>query len=131
MFVPIISTSLQNGRLTLEQIQSTTTPLVCFWRSISQLPEDRSLEMVDARMVEHDESVVLPCKIADRSPYAIEGANVVYRPWREWRYFSNMTNDEVLVFRLYDSDSKGSKSWRYPCTAFYDDGAGTVPRESV
>lgn len=36
-FVPIIPPSLQNGRLTLEQIQSTTTPLICFRMSGVQL----------------------------------------------------------------------------------------------
>jgi hypothetical protein len=65
-------------------------------------------------------------------PYIVEGANFVHKPGHEWRYYSDMTIDEVLVFKLYDSDcKKGSKSWRVPHTAFPDNREGTVPRESV
>ena len=64
--------------------------------------------------------------------YNIEGANFVYKPSHEWRYFSDMTKDEALVFKLYDSDcKKGFTSWRCPHTAFHDTREGTVPRESV
>jgi hypothetical protein len=116
--------------------------LINVWRSITPPPQDWPLAMIDARSVEHDEGVPYPMIIVDKIPDElpvrplpsthIEGANFVYKSTHEWRYFSDMTTDEVLVFKLYDSDNKkGSKSWRCPHTAFLDNTRTTIPRESV
>lgn len=52
--------------------------------------------------------------------------------WLEVVYSSNMTKNEVIVFKLYDSDGKkGSKSWRCPHTAFNDGRVGSIPRGSI
>jgi hypothetical protein len=57
---------------------------------------------------------------------------LVHEPEHQWLYFSDMTVDEVLVSKLYDSDcKKGSKSWRVSHTAFLNDEEGAIPRESV
>ena len=112
------------------------------WRCISSPPQDWPLAMVDARTVENDEGVPYPMIIVEKIPdelpirplpfTPIEGANFHYKDRHEWRYFSNMTKDEVLAFKLFDSDKdKGNKSWRCPHTAFFDDREGTIPRESV
>jgi hypothetical protein len=112
------------------------------WRPLTPPPQDWPLGLVDARTVGSDEGIAYPMiivpSIPDKlpivplPPYQIEGANFVHKPEHEWRYFSDMTKDEVLVFKLYDSDRKnGSKSWRCPHTAFYDERKGTIPRESV
>jgi len=41
-----------------------------------------------------------------------------YRPEHQWWYFSNMTRDDVLLFKFYDSDH--SVTWRCPHSAFRD-----------
>ena len=41
-----------------------------------------------------------------------------YRPGHAWWYFPNMTRDDVLLFKFYDSDH--SVTWRCPHTAFHD-----------
>lgn len=65
-------------------------------------------------------------------PYTIEGANFSFKPEHRWYYFKDMKIDEVLVFKLYDSDRHlGSESWRCPHTAFFNPTEGTIPRESV
>lgn len=58
--------------------------------------------MVDALTLEH--SMYCPEKLPIVF-YTMEGANFVYRPMHEERYFSNMTIGEVPDFKLYDSDS--------------------------
>ena len=105
-------------------------------------PQDWPLAFIDARTVGPGEGIPYPMSIVDTipdkfpmdplPPYHVERANFVHNPEHEWRYFSDMTIDEVLVFKLYDSDcKKGSKSWRVPHTAFLNDQAEAVPRESV
>jgi hypothetical protein len=112
------------------------------WRVLTPPPQDWPLAVIEANSVEEDEGVPYPMIIVPSIPEKlpmvpqpsthIEGANFVHRPTHKWRYFSDMTQDEVLVFKLYDSDRrKGSKNWRCPHTAFHDKREGTVPRESV
>jgi hypothetical protein len=112
------------------------------WRPLSAPPQDWPLAFIDARTVGPDEGVSYPMFIVDKipeklpmdplPPYTVEGANFVYQPGHEWKYFSDLTVNEVLVFKLYDSDcKKGSKCWRVPHTAFPDAREGTIPRESV
>ncbi|KAJ9613348.1 hypothetical protein H2200_003290 [Cladophialophora chaetospira] len=112
------------------------------WRALSPPPQDWPLAVIDARTVGPDEGVGYPMVIVDKipevlpmvpQPYSfIEGANFNYNPDHRWCYFKDMTIDEVLVFKLYDSDRhRGSTSWRCPHTAFLNKVDGSVPRESV
>ena len=103
--------------------------LINVWHSISSPPQDCLFGLVDGSTVGNGEGIPYPIigTIPEKLPMRllpethIEGCNFVYRVVHEWKYFSNMTKDEALIFRLYDSDrSKGSKWWRYPHTAFYD-----------
>ena len=41
-----------------------------------------------------------------------------YNPNHRWWYFPNMTRDEVLLLKFYDSEH--SQAWRTPHTAFRD-----------
>jgi hypothetical protein len=112
------------------------------WRAITPPPQDWPLALIDAQTVQSDEGVSYPMLMVDKIPerlpmdplpeYTIEGANFEPRSTHDWRYFSDMTVDEAIVFKLYDSDwKKGSKSWRCPHTAFFDGRDGTHARESV
>jgi hypothetical protein len=47
----------------------------------------------------------------------------------EWNYFSWMTRDELLTFKLHDSDH--SRPWRTPHCSFLNDAEGCHPRESI
>jgi len=116
--------------------------LVNVWRTFTPPPQDWPLALINASTVATDEGVVYPMlvvpKIPDQLPmrplpeYTVEGANFVHKPSHDWRYFSDMTKDEAIVFKLYDSDwKKGSRAWRCPHTAFFDSREGTNPRESV
>jgi hypothetical protein len=112
------------------------------WRAITPPPQDWPLAVVDARSVSLDEGIPYPMIIVDKIPeklpilpqplYTIEGANFCFKPEHRWYYFRDMKIDEVLVFKLYDSDRHhGAESWRCPHTAFFNPTEGTIPRESV
>ncbi len=112
------------------------------WRAITPPPQDWPLAVIDARSVSLDEGIPYPMIVVDKipeklpivpqPPYTIEGSNFSFKPEHRWYYFRDMKIDEVLVFKLYDSDRhRGSKSWRCPHTAFFNPTEGTIPRESV
>ncbi len=112
------------------------------WRAITPGPQDWPLAVVDARSVSPDEGTAYPMIIVDnipeqlpilpQPPYTIEGANFSFKPEHRWYYFRDMKIDEVLVFKLYDSERHhGSESWRCPHTDFFNPTEGARPRESV
>lgn len=90
------------------------------WRSLTPAPQDSPLALCDARTVQaHD------CVPADTildfpgsRPGRTETTLCQYNTDHRWYYFPDMTRDEVIVFKDFDSDG------RYPCrvphTAFDD-----------
>jgi len=58
-----------------------------------------------------------------------EGTIFPYKDTHRWFYFSHMNRDEMLTFKLNDSDH--SKVWRTPHCAFFNPEEGSVPRESM
>jgi hypothetical protein len=101
------------------------------WRSFSPPPQDFPLAVCDARSVGMDEGVPNGLFIVDRIPAeqdlvaarsdeqsAPAAAIFHFNPAHRWWYFSNMTRDEVLLFKFHDSDP--AKALRTPHTAFRD-----------
>ena len=102
------------------------------WRTFSPPPQDCPLALCDGRTLAEEEGVRNPLHIVDVMPSEedmvapipgedeLVAASVFrYRPNHRWWYFSNMHEDEVLLFKFYDSDH--SVTWRCPHTAFFDD----------
>lgn len=101
------------------------------WRAFSESPQDWPLAVCDGQSVAPNEGtpnvmVVVealpdretmygPLPGEDRMPAA---SIFHYNPNHRWWYFPNMTRDEVLLFKFYDSDQ--SQAWRAPHTAFRD-----------
>lgn len=114
-----------------------------FWRCFSDPPQDWPLALCDGTSLEVDEGVANTMVVVDALPdeearYGpLEGeerlpaASVfTYRPQHRWWYFPDMTRDEALLFKFYDSDH--SVAWRCPHTAFHDTArAGTTVRRSI
>ncbi|TVY19597.1 hypothetical protein LARI1_G000777 [Lachnellula arida] len=110
------------------------------WRALSPAPQDHPLGMCDARSVSIGEcrpnyrikvdALPDPDNLPSGEPDPTPAADMFeYRPYHRWWFFSDMTPEEGLVFKLYDSEDPGR---RCPHTAFEDalrDGA--VPRESI
>jgi hypothetical protein len=101
------------------------------WRAFSHPPQDWPLALCDAQSVAPQEGTpnvmvvvdALPSREAMYGPLAGEdnlpAASVFhFNPNHRWWYFPNMTRDEVLLLKFYDSDQ--SRAWRTPHTAFRD-----------
>jgi hypothetical protein len=113
------------------------------WRTFSAPPQDFPLAVCDARSVRDDEGVPNTMFVVDRLPdeqamlghmpneAGAPGAAIFhYSRAHRWWYFSNMTRDEVLMFKFHDSDR--TRALRTPHTAFHDPSfANAHPRESI
>lgn len=102
------------------------------WRCLSPPPQDSSLALCEAGSVAAKD--LIPSHVVVGPPGAERklGTNMVEaNPDHRWRYFSDMTRDELLIFRGYDSDPAHSR--RIPHTAFDNPNVGpdAPPRESV
>ena len=101
------------------------------WRVLSMPPQDTPLALCEGRSVRHDEGThntkvdvdVIPTGEALFAP--IEGEENMtaatifhHSPEHRWWYFPDMTPDEVIFIKLYDSDHH--TAWRCPHTAFRD-----------
>ena len=77
------------------------------WRVFSDPPQDFPLALCDARSVTPDDedAVQIFVQAPNRDP--ISNMSMVYypNPAHRWTYFSNMTVDEVLIFKSFDSDA--------------------------
>lgn len=113
------------------------------WRALSPPPQNCPLAVCDGRSLSDDEGVRNPLHIVDEMPSEeamlaeipgeddlIAASVFRFRPAHRWWYFPNMTRDEALLFKFYDSDH--SVTWRCPHSAFYDDSLpGAHVRESI
>jgi hypothetical protein len=114
------------------------------WRAISDPPQDQPLAVCDAMSVVTQSGVPntrilvnvlpppetmsreLPPDDAERS----HGWLFHFDPAHRWYYYPDMTRDELLLFKLYDSTEMGP--WRCPHASFVNPAvpAGVPPRES-
>jgi hypothetical protein len=115
--------------------------ITSFWRVFSPPPQDWPLAICDYTSVTPSEGLANRLYFVDEIPtdlYAqmppdapgTSGFEFLYSPAHRWWYFPDMTRDEILFFKLHDTDQ--SRAWRVPHSAFHDTGAqATVPRHSV
>ena len=101
------------------------------WRVLSMPPQDAPLALCEGRSVRDDEGThntkvdvdVIPTGDALLAPIAGEenmtAATIFHHsPEHRWWYFPDMTPDEVIFIKLYDSDHR--TAWRCPHTSFRD-----------
>jgi hypothetical protein len=90
------------------------------WRAYSEPPQDVPLGLCDARTV--TQSDVIHCDLTIGRPgaqgFTFENSAYLYSPRHRWCYFSNMTRDEVLIFRGLESTHDRTSA--VPHTAFED-----------
>ena len=103
------------------------------WRATSQPPQDNTLAICDGRSVANEDTVEFDVTIG---PEEVPGNTFVSRVCKHsdahrWYYFSNLTRDEVLVFKAFDSDAPDANNAAH--TAFDDPTApaDAAPRASV
>jgi hypothetical protein len=101
------------------------------WRVLSTPPQDTPLALCEGRSVRDDEGTRNTKVDVDEIPTGealfapIEGEENMtaatifhHSPAHRWWYFPDMTPDEVIFIKLYDSDHR--TAWRCPHTAFRD-----------
>ncbi len=110
------------------------------WRALSPPPQDRPLALCDARSVATQSGVpnalvqvdVMPPReemLSEPPEGSRNGFLFHFDPAHRWYYYPDMTADEVLLFKLYDSVETGP--WRCPHVSFADPTVnGVPPRES-
>jgi hypothetical protein len=102
------------------------------WRAVTPPPQDIPLAVCDARSVSLADEITVRAVSSERSGVVIHDTTG-YRsnPNHHWHYFSDMTRDEVIVFKAHDTDT--NRSVRVPHTAFSDPScpAGVPTRASV
>ncbi len=102
------------------------------WRALSPPPQDCPLGLIDATTVAAEDLVDAHIILGPdpTREIRVETNHVYFNPAHRWVYFSDMTRDELLIFRGYDSDP--ARSRRVPHAAFDDPRAtGAPPRESI
>jgi hypothetical protein len=103
------------------------------WRVLSPPPQDVPLALCDARSVSKEDLLEADAvfDVPGKPEWSFEGLVLRYNPQHRWSYFSDMTRDEVLVFKTNDSDP--SHPHHVPHTAFNDPSCpeGVPPRASI
>jgi hypothetical protein len=115
--------------------------ITSLWRVFSPPPQDWPLALCDYASVGPDEGRNNRMYLVDEIPEDLyqpmpadapgaSGFEFHHNPAHEWWFFPDMTRDEILLFKLNDSDE--SRAWRVPHTAFHDRTArATHPRHSI
>jgi hypothetical protein len=102
-----------------------------FWRALSPPPQDMPLALCEGGSVRDEEGTHNTKVDVDEIPTGealfapIEGEELMaaatifhHSPAHRWWYFPDMTPEEVIFIKFYDSDHSGA--WRCPHTAFRD-----------
>jgi hypothetical protein len=103
------------------------------WRATSVPPQDNTLALCDGRSVLGDETIEFDVTIG---PEEVPGNTFVarvcsYSGTHRWHYFSNLKDDEVIVFKAFDSATPDALNVAH--CAFDDPSApaDAVPRSSI
>ncbi|MBD3728092.1 MAG: hypothetical protein IE933_00100 [Sphingomonadales bacterium] len=103
------------------------------WRAFSGPPIDVPLTICNAQTVRDEDVIEASANfdVGGEVVWKLPSMNFRFSPRHKWYYFSDMTPDEVLVFKRWDSDP--AKARYVPHTAFTDPsvGPGATPRASV
>ena len=112
-----------------EELLKGRVQVINLWRPIRGPLRDAPLAMCDGQTVVHDDLVASDLIYPNRRG---ETYSVKYNPNHRWFYFPEMTADEALLLKCYDSAADGRTRFG-PHTAFIDPTApaDAPPRESI
>jgi hypothetical protein len=112
-----------------EQLLQHRFAIIQVWRAINHPIRSNPLALVDARSVVAGDLLTAE----RRYPHRVgETYQLTYNPDHRWFYFPEMTRDEALVFKVYDSAKDGRARFT-PHTSFSDptSPADAAPRQSI
>ncbi len=102
------------------------------WRVITPPPQDTPLAVCDIRGVSVGESEEITAVLeqVEGEPFTFTMAGYHHQPEHQWYYFSQMTPEEVLIFKTFDTSCVGVG---VPHTAFDDRSCypNGIPRGSI
>jgi hypothetical protein len=78
------------------------------WRAISEPPQDYPLALTDASTHSARKYVIMDNDFGDG--HYLETIIGLYDPDDRWYYFSDMRADELLVFKSYDTEYRGTQT---------------------
>jgi hypothetical protein len=103
--------------------------IIQVWRAINQPIQSNPLAVADAKSVAIDDFLIAE----RRYPHRVgQTYRLKYNPNHRWFYFPEMSRDEALVFKVYDSETDGRARFT-PHTSFKDPAspANARPRQSI
>jgi hypothetical protein len=112
-----------------EELLKGRVQVINLWRPIRGPLRDSPLAMADGTTVAADDLIASDLIYPNRRG---ETYSVKYNPNHRWFYFPEMTPDEALLLKCYDSATDGRTRFG-PHTAFVDPTtpADAAPRESI
>ena len=112
-----------------KRILSGRFALVNVWRSIGPNVQRLPLAVADAKTMSETDFVATDMVYSDRVG---EIYQIAWNAQQSWNYFPNMTRDEVLLLKCFDSAHDGRA--RYTAHGAFEDTSvpfDTAPRESI
>jgi len=102
------------------------------WRATSPPPQDNTLALCDARTQSPGDTMVFDAVIGNTGAAGdiFESRLCLPNPNRRWLYYSNLRDDELLVFKAYDSDPQRPTDVGHTAIDL-PDGEQANPRESL
>ncbi len=112
-----------------DELLNGRVQVINLWRPIRGPVRDAPLAMCDGQTVAEGDLVASDLIYPNRRG---ETYSVKYNPTHRWFYFPDMTADEAILLKCYDSATDGRTRFG-PHTAFVDPTtpAGAPPRESI
>jgi hypothetical protein len=105
--------------------------IVNVWRPIRGPLRDGPLALCDVRTMSAGDAVTSDLRFPNG--VASEGYEITFNPQHRWFYAPDMTPDEVLMFKTFDSVDEPGRARFAPHTAFADptEFSSVCPRESI
>ena len=103
--------------------------IIQVWRPVGAAVQSDPLAIGDARTLSPENFILVTRRYAHRTAYVY---HITYDPRHAWFYFPDMTPNEALMFKVFDSDRNANA--RYTAHTAFDDPntrPDARPRESV
>lgn len=112
-----------------EELLKNRFAIVQVWRAIRNPIESDPLGICDARSLAEHDLVISERRYPNRVGQTYQ---IAYNPDHDWYYFPQMTRDEAMVFKVYDSATDGRARFTAH-SAFADPTTppDAAPRESI
>ncbi len=112
-----------------EELLKHRFAIVQAWRPIQDILKTNPLAIVDSRSLASGDLIVSERRYPGRIGQTYQ---IAYNRDHQWFYFPDMTRDEAIIFKVYESETDGRARWTAH-TSFNDPTtpAGAPARESI